>query len=81
MDELRDKIKNETIEKVKNHVSTYKPFESIIDIYVDMRLEQEELAKQILECEEYDKNYDVLSEILNDLKSDIKKYEQSLLIS
>ena len=81
MNELRKTIKRDTIEKVEKHVSSYKPFEAIIDIYVDMRLEQRELEKQILELPKDTERYTVLSEILDDLKADIKNYQEQLLIN
>lgn len=81
MEKLRSIIKKEAIEKVERHVSTYKPFESIIDIYVDMRLEQIELERQLLKQSESTNDCNILSQILADLKSDISKYEKQLLIN
>jgi hypothetical protein len=81
MKNLRKIIKKETILKVEQHVSTYKPFEAIIDIYVDMRLRQKELENQLSECQKDTESYIVLSEILNNLKTDIENYQEELLIN
>lgn len=77
IDFKRQQLKNEAIKKVERHVSTYKPFESTIDIYVDMKLQEEQLEKQLTDHQEDN----VLNVILEDLKTDIKLYEEQLLIN
>lgn len=72
----RQQLKNEVIKKVERHVSTYKPFESTIDIYVDMKLQEEQLEKQLADHKEDN----VLNVIIEDLKVDINLYEEQLLI-
>jgi hypothetical protein len=81
MNELRKAIKREAIDKVEKHVSSYKPFNAIIDIYVDMRIEQNELENQISELPKDSEKYTVLSEILDDLKANIQNYQEQLLIN
>lgn len=81
MNELRKTIKRETIEKVEKKVSTYKPFEAIIDIYVDMRMQQKEIESQLLDCQELTERYDALSKILDGLNEDIISYQEILLIN
>lgn len=81
MNDLRKNIKKETVKKVEQHVSTYKPFEAIIDIYVDMRVWQMELEKQISEIPRDTERHATLTEILNDLEERIKKYQEELLIN
>lgn len=77
IDFKRQQFKNEAIKKVERHVSTYKPFESTIDIYVDMKLQEEQLEKQLADHKEDN----VLNVILKDLKADIEMYEEQLLIN
>jgi len=77
IDFKRQQLKNEAIKKVERHVSTYKPFENIIDIYVEMKLQEEQLKKQL----EYHKEDNDLNVVLEDLKADIKLYEEQLLIN
>jgi len=81
MNKLRKTIKKETIEKVEKHVSTYKPFEAIIDIYVNMRLQEIELERQLSEHNESIEGCSILAQVLTDLKNDISEYQEQLLIN
>lgn len=74
---LRKNIKEKTIERIEKRVSDYRPFENLVDIYADMRVQQvkvkDQLAKQ-------PKN-EILLDALSSLEEDIKHYERELLIN
>lgn len=74
---LRKTIKEEAIERIEKRVSDYRPFENLVDIYADMRVQQvkvkDQLAKQ-------PKN-EILLDALSSLEEDIKHYESELLIN
>lgn len=80
MKQLRESIKDKAIEAVERKVSTYKPFETIIDIYVDLIMHQKEFKSQLSEHEEYSDGYNILTQALNELEGDIKAYQERLMI-
>lgn len=77
MDEAkRVNLKRDVVDQVERVVDNYKPFEAVIDIYVDMLLQKENLETRIKD----NKNSTILTQALQELNNDIMTYKEELMI-
>jgi len=75
-DEKRVNLKRNVVDQVEKVVDDYKPFEAVIDIYVGMLLQKENLESRIKD----NKNNFIMFQALKELNEDINKYKEELMI-
>lgn len=77
MDESkRESLKRNVVDQVEKVVDNHRPFETVIDIYVDMLLQKENLENRIKD----NKNNLILTQALQELNNDIMEYKEQLMI-
>ena len=75
-DVKRENLKRNVVDQVEKVVDDYKPFEAVIDIYVGMLLQKENLESRIKD----NKNNFIMFQALKELNEDINKYKEELMI-
>ena len=79
MDEVkRKRLQNKVIQSLKEQGLYQNSFEPIINIYVDMLIQRDELKKQISDHKGEPASMKILTDALDNLNDDIGSYEKAL---
>lgn len=79
-DIARRRLFNKVVESLKNKGYNYKPFDTSIKIYIDMKQQEEIILERVNSYGGTEEGKEILLEALQELSQNIQHYEKALLL-